>query len=83
MFKTNNKNFKNVKIKNFNLQHRRDFWADMVCEHCGHVEKDVKGYDDDFFHQNVIPNKECKNCGKKAPDDYIPMKTKYEAYEII
>jgi len=72
-----------MKIQKINSQSRRDFWADMVCEHCGHIEKNVSGYDDDFFHRNVIPNMECKQCGKKASDDYRPMGTKYAAHEVV
>ena len=66
-----------MKIKKINSQSRRDFWADMECEHCGHIEKNVSGYDDAFFHQNVIPEMKCKQCGKKASEDYRPLTTKY------
>ena len=55
----------------------------MICEHCGHIVKDVSGYDDDYFHRNVIPKLKCKNCGKTSPDDYRPMGTKYAANEVI
>ena len=72
-----------MKIQKINSQIRRDFWADMVCEHCGHVEKNISCYDDDFFHRNVIPNMACNQCGKKAGDDYRPMGTKYAAHEIV
>jgi transcription elongation factor Elf1 len=47
-------------------QHRRDFWADFECEFCGHIEKNVSGYDDTYFHTEVIPNMVCKKCGKKS-----------------
>ncbi|HKJ34276.1 MAG TPA: hypothetical protein VJ945_01410 [Flavobacteriaceae bacterium] len=66
-----------MKIKKINSQSRRDFWADMECEHCGHIEKNVSGYDDANFHQNVIPKMECKECGKTSGDDYRPLTTKY------
>lgn len=72
-----------MKIKKINSQNRRDFWADMECEHCGHIEKDVYGYDDNYFHKNVIPNMTCKKCDKKAPDNHRPMGTKYAANEVI
>ena len=64
-------------------QIRRDFYADMKCEHCGHIEKNVSGYDDDNFHRNVIPRMKCKNCGKTADENYRPMGTKYAADVII
>lgn len=72
-----------MRIQKIISQHRRDFWADMVCEHCGHVEKNVSGYDDDNYHRNVIPNMVCEQCHKQAADDYRPLGTKYPSYKII
>ncbi len=72
-----------MKIKKIISQIRRDFWADMVCEHCGHVEKDVSGYDDDNFHKNIIPDMTCSQCGGKSPADYRPMGTKYDANTMV
>ena len=72
-----------MKIIKFNSQRRRDFWADMQCEHCGYIEKNVSGYDDDNYHRNVIPEIKCKNCGKTASEDYRPIGTRYAAHEII
>lgn len=72
-----------MKILKINTQSRRDFWADMVCEHCGHVEQNVSGYDDDFFHRNVIPKIQCKLCGEHSPEDYRPMGTKYADHEGV
>lgn len=66
-----------MKIKKINNQIRRDFWADMECEHCGYIESNVSGYDDDNFHRNVIPRMKCPECGKTAPEDYRPLTTKY------
>lgn len=54
-------------------QHRRDFTAVYKCEHCG-TEKSGHGYDDQNFHDNVIPGMKCPECGKtgnaptSAPD---------------
>ena len=71
-----------MRIKEITWQHRRDFGAIYVCEHCG-FEKKGRGYDDDNFHRNVIPNMVCEKCGKVASDDYRPMGTKYpEGYQI-
>ena len=66
-----------MKIQKINSQNRRDFYADMVCEHCGNIEKNVSGYDDNYFHRNVIPDMKCKQCGKKSLEDYRPLSTKY------
>lgn len=65
-----------MRIKEIISQHRRDFTAIYECEHCGHTGKGG-GYDDAFFHENVIPKKECSQCGKTASDTYRPLATKY------
>lgn len=65
-----------MKIKTIESQSRRDFYAIYECEHCGHTKRG-SGYDDDNFHRNVIPAMKCEKCGKKAPEDYRPLTTKY------
>lgn len=65
-----------MKIKQILSQHRRDFKADYVCEHCGHEERNG-GYDDANFHQNVITNMECEKCRLKSPETYRALTTKY------
>lgn len=65
-----------MKIKRIISQHRRDFTAIYVCEHCGY-EMEKSGYDDSNFHRNVIPNMKCPQCGKIAEPDYQPLATKY------
>lgn len=71
-----------MKIKRIVYQHRRDFKAIYVCEHCGH-EVFGDGYDDANFHNNVIPKMICEKCGKAAPDDYRPLAPKYPEGAII
>ncbi|MCK4500735.1 hypothetical protein KAU11_09555 [Candidatus Babeliales bacterium] len=71
-----------MKIQKITSQNRRDFHAIYECEHCGHT-KEMSGYDDANFHQNVIPNMTCGECGKKAGDDYRPLTTKYPAGHVI
>ena len=66
-----------MKIKKINSQNRRDFYADMQCEHCDHIEKNVPGYDDKHFHETVIPEMKCKNCNKTSGEYYRPITTKY------
>lgn len=66
-----------MKIKEIINQSRRDFYAVYECEHCGVTRKD-SGYDDRNFHENVIPDMKCKECGKKSGDDYEPRATKYD-----
>ena len=69
-------------IKKILSQHRRDFRAIFECEHCG-TQYEMGGYDDTNYHNNVIPSFECRNCGKKAPDNYRPLTTKYpDGYQI-
>ena len=71
-----------MKIKEITYQNRRDFTAIYECEHCGETYT-ASGYDDAYFHQNVIPKMKCSKCGKVAPDTYRPLTTKYpEGYQI-
>lgn len=65
-----------MRIKEILHQHRRDFHAIYECEHCGYTEE-KRGYDDAYFHKNVIPAMICPNCGKKASNNYRPLTTKY------
>jgi Zn ribbon nucleic-acid-binding protein len=71
-----------MKIKTMLSQNRRDFTAIYECEHCGKTDMGI-GYDDAHFHENVIPNKECKSCGKKSPKDYKPQPTKHPDYKNV
>jgi hypothetical protein len=74
-----------MKIKEITYQHRRDFKAVYVCEGCGHQENGG-GYDDAYFHENVIPAMKCMKCDKTSKEcgaDYRPLTTKYpEGYQI-
>lgn len=65
-----------MKIDEIISQNRRDFKAVYVCEHCGHKET-KPGYDDENFHNNVIPQMTCLICGKGQGENYRPLKTKY------
>jgi ribosomal protein L37AE/L43A len=65
-----------MKIRAITNQSRRDFWCIYECEHCGYTENG-SGYDDSYFHQNVIPKMKCKKCGKIASGNYRPLATKY------
>lgn len=71
-----------MRIKKITEQIRRDFWAIYECEHCGHEEKG-SGYDDSYFHSQVIPEKVCKNCGKKSDESYRPLTTKYPDSAVL
>jgi predicted RNA-binding Zn-ribbon protein involved in translation (DUF1610 family) len=63
-------------IKEILEQHRRDFTAIYLCEHCGYEQED-KGYDDANFHNNVIPKMKCPSCGEVAKPNYRQLTTKY------
>ena len=71
-----------MEIKKILNQMRRDFFAIYVCEHCGH-EKESSGYDDTFFHQNVIPKMKCEKCNKTADEYYRPLATKYPDHVVV
>lgn len=65
-----------MKIEKITSQHRRDFTAIYKCEHCG-FERYGTGYDDENYHNNVVPNMICEKCGKKADKSYRPLATRY------
>jgi len=68
-----------MRIKEITDQSRRDFRALYECEGCGNVVKG-RGYDDENFHQNVIPTMICEKCGESANSlgsDYRPLTTRY------
>lgn len=69
-------------IKQIISQNRRDFKAIYECVHCGYTETGY-GYDDDYFHRNVIPKMICAKCGKTASADYRPMGTKYPEGMVV
>lgn len=71
-----------MRIKEITSQHRRDFRAIYECQHCEHTHEGV-GYDDQHFHANVVPEMVCPKCGKKAPSDYRPLTTKYQAHQTV
>lgn len=59
-------------------QFRRDFTALYKCEHCGHEREMSGGYDDDNYHENVVPILVCEKCGKSADlSTFKPRKPKY------
>lgn len=72
-------------LKKYN-QTRRDCYCDLVCEGCGHAETHISAYDDRNFWDNVIPNKNCKKCGKTTVEMGIKpdhISTKYADYECV
>lgn len=71
-----------MRIKQILIQLRRDFKAEYECEHCGMV-KIANGYDDSYFHSNIIPKMTCAKCGKIANDNYSPLATKYPEGTVI
>lgn len=72
-----------MRIKCITSQHKRDFRADFECEHCEHIERDKRGYDDAYFHNEVIPEMVCPRCSKRASGDYQPLPTRYpEGYSV-
>lgn len=71
-----------MKIQKILRQTRRDFTAVYECEHCGATVTGY-GYDDANFHHNVIPEIKCVKCGKKAPEDYRTLTTKYPEGKVV
>lgn len=71
-----------MKIKKILSQSRRDFRAIYQCENCNNEHED-SGYDDANYHNNVIPNMICKECGEKSPDNYRALAPKYPEWQQL
>ena len=54
-----------MQIKKITTQIRNDIYGVLKCEHYGH-EVQFTGYDDEYWHNNVLPAKECPECKKKS-----------------
>lgn len=52
-----------MKIKKITFQLRNDFSAIIECEHCGNTQQLDYGYNDDYYHQEVLPAIKCEKCG--------------------
>jgi hypothetical protein len=52
-----------MKIKKIIWQHRRDFTAIYICEHCDQ-EQTAGGYDDLHFHHRALPRTLCSYCAR-------------------
>lgn len=58
--------------------HRNDFYCTYECEHCGAETDRRSGYNDSFFHEQVIPAKHCDKCGKNRAGDQKEIEKKVE-----
>lgn len=77
-----------MKLVEILSQHRRDFKGKYECQGCGHIKIDngLYSYDDDNYHDNVIPAMKCNECGKSTNDLGLPndrVATKYQPWEIV
>jgi len=68
-----------MKIIKILSQSRRDFVAMMHCEFCEQKCINNEGYDDRYYHDNVIPDMKCEKCGKSTNSeggkiDHTPTK---------
>lgn len=61
-----------MKIRQITSQYRNDFSAVMECEHCGATQELTSGYDDDFYHDRVIPAMVCNACKKNRAGEVAP-----------
>lgn len=72
-----------MKIQKIVSQDRRDFTAIYECEHCGATKRDY-GYDDGYFHRQVVPKMKCDACGKTAEaETFRPLATKHPDWETV
>ena len=57
-----------MRIRTVLSGHRSDYVAEMECEHCNHIQRDIHGYNDWNYHNHVIPIMRCAACGKSRND---------------
>jgi hypothetical protein len=59
-------------------------WNNIECEHCGHNQTLISGYNDDYYHNHILPKISCNNCKKDRTGFYIgqPSETKSEAKKV-
>ena len=75
-----------MKIKKITSQSRRDFRADMKCEFCGYESKLTSGYDDRFYHDEVIPDMKCGECLKSTSSEggeIAKTATRYRENQVV
>ena len=53
-----------MKISEMLSEHRNDFSAMLICEHCGSKQKLTSGYHDNYYHTKVLPAIPCEKCGR-------------------
>lgn len=71
-----------MRIAKITAQYRNDFYADMVCEHCGSEAKLTTGYNDANYHVNVIPAIHCTACGKNRAGDKL-LKKDEDGFTVV
>lgn len=61
-------------------QHRRDFKAELTCESCNNTQILNTGYDDDYYHNNVLPNMKCTKCNESTISSNKPIEPQQTRY---
>lgn len=62
-----------MKLTKITDSNGRYFWGVLTCEFCGHEAELKNGYDHANYHNRVIPQRACYNCGKASTDMYRPL----------
>lgn len=53
-----------MKITTIRAQHGHDMYGTFTCEHCNKETPMQGGYDDAYYHEEVVPAMHCPHCGK-------------------
>lgn len=67
-----------MKIKQILSQYRRDIRAIYECEGCG-VTVEGTGYDDRYFHDEILPKRKCESCGKSRNELGVEIEIEIES----
>lgn len=65
---------------------RRDFSATLKCEACHHEQEQRNCYDDAHYHNKVIPDIACDECGQSTNslgETPEPARLKYAPHETV
>ncbi len=66
-------------IKKYTFELHNDFSAILLCEGCESEQELTTGYKDAYYYTRVLPNIQCKKCGKATNDFKFPSR---EAHNV-
>lgn len=72
-----------MRIKHINAKSGSKFWAQLECERCGYIRKNVECTHAQWFYENMLPAMICPDCGESRntmPTEYLQPGGAWQAY---